>query len=118
MKHSLPVAIALIAGNIGISAFMEQTTSASPPPTPPVAASRRVLSLPATPAQPVIITSDSVGYCNALVQTIDTHQGTTLPPIVQQMRDDGADLCRKGMVRSGIVRLRRALIAVKRTDTP
>lgn len=118
MKHSLPVAIALIAGNIGMSAFMEHTTCATPPTTPPVAESRRVLPLSAFPEKPVVITSDSVNFCNVLVQTIDTHQGPILPVVIQQMRDDGAELCRKGMVRSGIVRLRRALIALKRTDTP
>ncbi|GAN67084.1 hypothetical protein [Acetobacter orientalis] len=118
MRHSLPVAIALIAGNISMSAVMERTTNATPPPTPPLAASRRVLPHCDIPKKTVVITSDSVKYCNALIQTIDTHQNTALPPIIQQMRDDGADLCRKGMVRSGIVRLRRALIAVKRTDTP
>ncbi|GBQ43739.1 hypothetical protein ACM0P6_07345 [Komagataeibacter sucrofermentans] len=64
--------------------------------------------------KPVIITSDTKAYCNRLLNIIDAY-GPALPQDVDSLRMQGADMCREGRVRSGIVRLRRALVELKET---
>lgn len=118
MRHSIPVAIALIAGNIALSAFMERTSYTTAPPPPPHMDGRRVLCPPKLRAKPIVITSESRVFCGTLIQTIDSYQSENLSPLIVQMHNEGTALCRKGMMRAGIVRLRRALVALKRTETP
>ncbi|MDT8873053.1 hypothetical protein RAA17_23095 [Komagataeibacter rhaeticus] len=64
--------------------------------------------------KPVIITSDTKAYCNRLLNIIDAY-GPALPQDVDSLRMQGADMCREGRIRSGIVRLRRALVELKET---
>ncbi|RBM08524.1 hypothetical protein [Novacetimonas cocois] len=64
--------------------------------------------------KPVIITSDTPAFCNRLIGIIDAY-GPGLPHDIDDLRAQGADLCREGHVRSGIIRLRRALVELKET---
>ena len=64
--------------------------------------------------RPVIITSDTPAFCNRLIGIIDAY-GPGLPHDIDDLRTQGADLCREGRVRSGIIRLRRALVELKET---
>ncbi|GCE83602.1 hypothetical protein [Komagataeibacter diospyri] len=64
--------------------------------------------------KPVIITSDTKAYCNRLLNIIDAY-GPALPQDVDSLRTQGEDMCRAGRIRSGIVRLRRALVELKET---
>ncbi len=65
--------------------------------------------------KPIIITSDSVAFCFRLSRVIDSYNKGTLPRKIIQLREEGTDLCRQGLVRSGLARLRRAIISLKRT---
>ncbi|MBB2191488.1 hypothetical protein HLH34_16250 [Gluconacetobacter azotocaptans] len=60
---------------------------------------------------PVIITSDSRAFCDRLITIIDAYGPP--PREVRDLRFQGAHLCAEGKVRSGIVQLRRALVALK-----
>ncbi|WP_025812779.1 hypothetical protein [Komagataeibacter kakiaceti] len=64
--------------------------------------------------KPVIITSDTRAYCNRLLNIIDAY-GPALPQDVDSLRMQGEGMCREGRIRSGIVRLRRALVELKET---
>ncbi|MBB2203902.1 hypothetical protein [Gluconacetobacter takamatsuzukensis] len=64
------------------------------------------------PNHPVIITSDSRAFCNRLAAVIDAY-GPPLRQDVDDLRAQGTHLCHEGKVRSGIVQLRRALMALK-----
>ncbi|GAA4483618.1 hypothetical protein GCM10023157_25780 [Gluconacetobacter asukensis] len=66
----------------------------------------------ADPNHPVIITSDSRAFCNRLAAVIDAY-GPPLRHEVDDLRAQGTHLCHEGKVRSGIVQLRRALMALK-----
>lgn len=65
--------------------------------------------------EPVVITSDSVAFCFRLSRVIETYNKGTLPYTVRQLQEEGTDLCRQGLVRSGLIRLRRAIITLKGT---
>ncbi|POF63668.1 hypothetical protein CFR73_03795 [Novacetimonas maltaceti] len=85
----------------------------------PVAAAAPVTQAPPSQAggdsnRPVIITSDTPAFCNRLIGIIDAY-GPGLPHDIDDLRAHGADLCREGRVRSGIIRLRRALVELKET---
>ncbi|RFD21244.1 hypothetical protein DY926_01900 [Komagataeibacter melaceti] len=64
--------------------------------------------------KPVIITSDTRAYCNRLLNIIDAY-GPALPQDVDSLRMQGEGMCREGRIRSGIIRLRRALVELKET---
>ncbi|MFS3135706.1 hypothetical protein ACLRDC_10020 [Gluconacetobacter sacchari] len=66
----------------------------------------------ADPNHPVIVTSDSRAFCNQLAAVIDAY-GPPLRHEVDDLRAQGTHLCHEGKVRSGIVQLRRALMALK-----
>ncbi|MBS0959063.1 MULTISPECIES: hypothetical protein [Acetobacter] len=116
MRHSLPIAIILIAANIALSTTMEREQCAPPPSDLIDSGDRRIFCAPKPTVKPVVVTSDSKAFCASLVKAIDEYKEQALSPMIKQMRDSGEDLCKKGMVRSGIVRLRRALISLKKTD--
>nr|WP_308721253.1 hypothetical protein [Komagataeibacter xylinus] len=88
---------------------------AAPAPTaPPEDMPRIMTARDGGGDKPVIITSDTKAYCNRLLNIIDAY-GPTLPQDVDSLRMQGADMCREGRIRSGIVRLRRALVELKET---
>lgn len=66
----------------------------------------------AEPNHPVVVTSDSRAFCNRLAAAIDAY-GPPLRQDVDDLRAQGTHLCHEGKVRSGIVQLRRALMALK-----
>ncbi|TLU72933.1 hypothetical protein [Lichenicoccus roseus] len=63
------------------------------------------------PAGPLVITTDSDAYCQTLTKAIDGHR--PLPREVSDLERQGQALCGSGRVRSGIVRLRRALLVLQ-----
>ncbi len=59
---------------------------------------------------PMVVTSDTGAYCQTLLAEIRVYP--TLPPAVRELQQDGSRLCDEGLVRSGINRLRRALMVL------
>ncbi len=59
---------------------------------------------------PMVVTSDTGAYCQTLLAEVRTYP--TLPPAVRALTQDGRRLCDAGLVRSGINRLRRALMVL------
>jgi hypothetical protein len=61
---------------------------------------------------PIPLTSDTAQYCAQLAQQIaDRH---SMLPDVAHLLADGRDMCEQGAVRSGLRRLRRALVILDR----
>ena len=60
---------------------------------------------------PMAVTSDTGAYCQALLQRIREHG--PLPDAVRELQNAGRTLCDEGQVRSGINRLRRALMVLQ-----
>lgn len=113
MRVLLPIIISLILGNISSISMAEPMKSSE---IPLATQQNNKSSFAATVTQkPIIITSDSAPFCGTLIHAIDDYKEATLPLFVLQMRNDGATLCQKGMIRAGLVRLRRALMSLKRT---
>lgn len=77
-------------------------------------ASARDLDDRGAPA-PVEVTSDTVSYCRSLAGRIETIPVSSDAAL--RLAREGAAMCRKGRVRDGIVRLRRALM-ISRNRTP
>jgi hypothetical protein len=81
-----------------------------------------LLCLPAARASaqdgpPIPLTSDTAQYCAQLAQQI-TDRHSSLPDVARLLAD-GRDLCEQGEVRSGLRRLRRALVILhRRKDKP
>ena len=59
---------------------------------------------------PMVVTSDTGAYCQTLLAEIRAHP--VLPTAVRELQQDGSRLCDEGLVRSGINRLRRALMVL------
>jgi len=66
-------------------------------------------------ATPMVVTTDTKAYCITLAHELahDSAAGESVPADVQDLRDDGRALCENGHVRSGISRLRRALMVLR-----
>ena len=66
----------------------------------------------------LVITSDSALYCRALCRTIDARG--PLPRELTELREQGEAMCRRGQLRGGLARLRRALLVLQhaRADAP
>lgn len=64
-------------------------------------------------ASPVIVTSDSLSFCLELAHLVDSYSDTKPSLAVTSLETDGMNLCKSGHVRSGLVRLRRALLNAK-----
>nr|WP_321985636.1 hypothetical protein [uncultured Lichenicoccus sp.] len=60
----------------------------------------------------MVITTDSDAYCRTLSKAIDAHGA--LPREVSDLEQQGEGLCGAGKIRSGIVRLRRALLVLRK----
>lgn len=58
----------------------------------------------------MIVTSDSGAYCRTLSGAIEAHG--TLSREVSELKTQGDGLCDEGQIRSGINRLRRALLVL------
>ena len=55
----------------------------------------------------MVVTTDSTAYCRELSAAIDRHGA--LPREVSDLEARGQGLCKRGKVRGGVLRLRRAL---------
>lgn len=64
------------------------------------------------PQASVAVTSDSLPFCLALAQEVDSYQ-LQPSPIVAGLRQSGLTLCRNGNIRIGLTRLRRAVRILK-----
>ncbi len=71
----------------------------------------QVATQPAAQA-PMVVTSDTDAYCETLSHQLDEH-ADPLPQPVANLREQGQQMCANGQVRSGINRLRRALLALR-----
>ena len=58
---------------------------------------------------PMPITSDTPGYCLGLAQRM-AEDAVTMPPQVRVLWEQGRDLCQRGHIRGGLIRLRRAMM--------
>jgi len=64
-------------------------------------------------SRPMPVTTDSPEFCGTLLRAIDSKTAEQpLPANVMDLRQEGIGLCQHGKVRMGIVRLRRALMAL------
>lgn len=73
---------------------------------------------PAADDPPRVIT-DTSDYCRQLRRMVEdgVRQATVPPPWgVAMLTDEGARMCDQGLVRGGIVRLRRALMMLRATQ--
>ncbi|PCD79948.1 hypothetical protein CO710_03535 [Acetobacter orleanensis] len=105
----------LTLGSIATTAIATRLSAQAVLPPPPQDEGRRILPVLPGP-KPVVITSDSAAFCFRLSRVIESYNKDTLPRMVSQLQEEGTDLCRQGLVRSGISRLRRAIISLKRTS--
>jgi hypothetical protein len=67
-------------------------------------------------APPIPLTSDTPQYCAQLAEAI-TARHSTLPEVLRLLAD-GREMCDQGEVRSGLRRLRRALVILDRKIHP
>jgi hypothetical protein len=72
-------------------------------------------SPPSAPPAPLRVTTDTPEYCNNLAGRIAAEQRThaTAPPEVQMLAQEGQHMCDTGLIRGGLVRLRRALLMLE-----
>jgi len=66
---------------------------------------------------PQQVLTDTADYCAELELQVDqamTHAATAPTQEVRTLYDDGETMCRNGEIKGGIVRLRRALVALRR----
>ncbi len=80
-----------------------------------------LMSLPAMhaaaqDASPIPLTSDTAQYCAQLARQI-TDRHSSLPEVARLLAD-GREMCEQGEVRSGLRRLRRALVILHRRRDP
>ena len=69
-----------------------------------------------TDSRTMIVTSDSGAYCRTLSGAIEAHG--TLSREVSELKTQGDGLCDEGQIRSGINRLRRALLVLTHRNVP
>jgi hypothetical protein len=75
----------------------------------------------ATTAQeePMAVTTDTPEYCLLLLDRVSERVRTTMIPIPRQVTDltsEGQRMCANGQTRSGIMRLRSALMMIERKE--
>ncbi|WP_156476771.1 hypothetical protein [Acetobacter malorum] len=110
----MPLALVLTLGSIATTAISTRLPAQAVLTSSPPVEGRRIM--PALPSpKPVVITSDSVAFCLRLSRVIESYHNGALPRAVSQLREEGTDLCRHGLVRPGLIRLRRAIVSLKRT---
>lgn len=63
-------------------------------------------------SSPIVVTSDSLSFCLELAHLIDSYAATktSVSISISRLETEGMNLCQKGHVRPGLVRLRRALL--------
>ena len=66
---------------------------------------------------PALVTTDTPEYCETLAQRVARaeHVRPNPPRAVEELAEEGHRMCTTGLIRGGLVRLRRALLML-RTD--
>lgn len=69
---------------------------------------------------PVVITTDTPEYCLHLLDQVSELMriAPAPPPEVTSLSTEGQRMCGQGKTRGGIMRLRRALVLLRRETTP
>jgi hypothetical protein len=82
---------------LGATAALSQT--APPPPT----------------GGPALVTTDTPEYCETLAERVARaeHIRPNLPRQVEELAEEGHRMCATGLIRGGLVRLRRALLMLR-----
>lgn len=64
---------------------------------------------------PLTVTTDTPQYCDDLAHRIATERRAhpTPQPEVQQLAEEGQQMCDNGLIRGGLIRLRRALLILE-----
>lgn len=72
-------------------------------------------SPPAASSDPLTVTTDTPAYCNDLAARIRTEQQThpSAQPEVQTLAEEGQHMCDHGLIRGGLIRLRRAWLMLE-----
>jgi hypothetical protein len=70
---------------------------------------------PAAPSGPLRVTTDTVEYCDTLAGQVATvrRQHPTAEPEAERLAAEGQHMCDTGLVRAGLLRLRRALLMLQ-----
>lgn len=70
---------------------------------------------PPPPSGPVQVTTDTVEYCAFLAARIARaqQQRPDAPRQVEELAEEGQHMCTTGLIRGGLVRLRRALLMLR-----
>lgn len=70
---------------------------------------------PPPPSGPLRVTSDTAEYCENLAHRIEQAERSRsdTPPQVEELATEGHQMCITGLIRSGLVRLRRALFLLR-----
>jgi len=70
---------------------------------------------PAAPSGPMRVTTDTAEYCDNLADRVAQaeHAKPQTPPQVEELAQEGHRMCATGLIRSGLVRLRRALMLLR-----
>lgn len=78
----------------------------------PSAQSPAVQPPPDAPPAPMRVTTDTPEYCDRLADRVAQveHDRPQTPPQVEELAAEGHHMCAAGLIRGGLVRLRRALM--------
>jgi len=97
----LIVRTAVVAGLIGLGATASMSQTAPPPPT----------------TGEVRVTTDTPEYCEKLAERVarDEKARPNAPRQAEELAAEGHHMCNSGLIRGGLVRLRRAWLML-RTD--
>ncbi len=71
-------------------------------------------------SMPVVVTTDTPEYChNLFVRISEAIQAATTPPPIEvaSLSTEGERMCKDGLTRGGILRLRRALMILQQGST-
>ena len=72
------------------------------------------LCFPAAADEPVSVTTDTAGYCLMLANRLE--RDGDMPALARALWLQGRSMCEHGQVRSGLARLRRAIMIVRGGD--
>jgi hypothetical protein len=90
------LSVALLLGLSGATAFSQE---APPPPA----------------SGPLRVTTDTPEYCETLAQRVARAEQARpdAPRRVEELAEEGHQMCTTGLIRGGLVRLRRALLMLR-----
>jgi hypothetical protein len=98
-----PVAQSVVAQSPGVESPGAVQSHASEPAAPPA------------PSSPMRVTTDTTEYCDTLASRVAQAEHATphTPPQVEELAEEGHHMCATGLIRGGLVRLRRALLLLQ-----